>query len=73
MFAEGIGAFIREALVYSDLLADMRRNVDVAGAPKSCYPDAPVSVFVKGSSDGEGDMTIVMEDLSLLGYRLSNR
>jgi hypothetical protein len=59
--------------VYSTLLADMRRNVDSVGAPKSCYPDAPVSVFVKGVCDGDGDMVIVMEDLGRLGYRHSDR
>ncbi|CAG0913915.1 unnamed protein product [Notodromas monacha] len=67
---EEFGAFVREAAFYQELLPDMRKNVDDVGAPKWCYPDAPICVF--SQKDGP-DATIVMLDLSLLGYRVGDR
>ena len=68
--SQNIGAFVREAEFYTEILEDMKRLATSVGAPGKCHPDVPGCVFAKGTGD---DASIVMEDLGALGYRLANR
>ena len=63
--------FERETMVYNSLLPEMCRIAEEHGVPKKLRPPYPEVYFAQGSENKL--QTIVLEDLTLDGYKLGNR